>query len=164
MLHQPVGSGFPGQRIQGLGKGLRLAAREFLRRAQAFGRLLPLRDVGRNAAGESRLSLRIETEHSALVNPPYGAARLDDAILKVVITDILAGDPPSEGGGDAFTVFRMNRLRPQARILVKLPNRKAPDAFKTRAHIQNPFWLQGREPNHFRDLVSHPPKAFLALP
>src|ERR1035437_8932807 len=64
-----------------------LASPQFLFRPLAVG------NVRRNAAGQARLPSVVQTEHSALVNPPDGPARLDDSILNVVIAHLPAGNP-----------------------------------------------------------------------
>src|SRR5260370_32953495 len=58
MLHQPVGNGFPRQRIQGLSKGLRLAAGKFLRCAKRLSGLFAFGAVPQDA-GENQFPARI---------------------------------------------------------------------------------------------------------
>src|SRR5437867_1242562 len=61
--------------------------------AQLLLRSFALGNVRRNAAGKARLPFWIQTEHSALVNPAYGAVRLDDSILNIVIIHLLTRNP-----------------------------------------------------------------------
>src|SRR5437867_2773069 len=97
------------------------------------------------------------------MNPSRLTGWLDNAVLDVVVIDLLSCYPTRKGAGNALPILRVDRLSPETRILIELFYWQAPDPLKAWADIQNPLRLQRREPYHLRDIVGHPAKPFLTL-
>ncbi len=97
------------------------------------------------------------------MDPADVPAGLEDAILDVVVMDVVARNPAGEPLGDPRAILGMDRLGPEPRLAIERLGRKAPQAFEARAHVEDPFRIQRHDPEDFGNGVSQPAKRLFAL-
>src|SRR5579884_1844240 len=65
---------------------------------------------------------------------------------------------------DPFPIFRMNRLKPGARLLIETVACPTPDLLVTGADIEHLVFLGIDHPEDFGDILGQLPEALLTLP
>src|SRR5882724_1394465 len=97
------------------------------------------------------------------MDPADVPAGLEDAILDVVVIDVLTRNSAGEPLGHPRAILGMNGLSPQPRLAIERLSGKPPEAFEARAHVQDPFRIQRDDPEDFGNGISQAAKRLFAL-
>src|SRR5882724_7860530 len=97
------------------------------------------------------------------MDPADVPAGLEDAILDVVVIDVLTRNPAGEPLGHPRAILGMNGVSPEPWLAIECLSGKPPEAFEARAHVEDPFRIQRDDPEDFRDGISQAANRLLAL-